>query len=158
MGKATCKRTQAYWRKGQKRLEAVRRIYEDLLLKLYQRAVEERDVTLETMWAIEELAAEVVSSAYYAALWAVKALFCAEGMKQPKTHEGIFRQFNLHFIATGRLPKEAAKLLHQRFDMRQRADYEAEATFSEEHAVLAIKHVERFFSMVEAELRRIGAL
>lgn len=127
------KQVRGYWAKAQQRLEVARGLRE-------QGHIE-----------------EAVSLAYYAAFWAAKALLQAEGV-EARSHDGVRTMVSLHFIRTGRLPREAGRFLARRHDERWRADYEAESFLTDEDAEIAITEAEQFLLLAEVELQAMGLL
>ena len=59
---------------------------------------------------------------YYAAYYAVSALLIANGITA-KTHEGIIRMFNQHFVMTGKVDRELGRQYNILFTMRLTGDY-----------------------------------
>lgn len=59
---------------------------------------------------------------YYAAYYAVSALLVANGIIA-KTHEGIIRMFNQHFVMTGKVERELGRQYNILFTMRLTGDY-----------------------------------
>lgn len=112
-------RVRTFWDKGEERLRAAR--------LLYQQGFYE----------------EAVSAAYYATLWAARALLLTEGA-EPRTHEGVRTMLGLYFIRPGRLPQEVGRLFTRRLDDRMSADYSDASFLSQEDAEEAIGQAERF--------------
>lgn len=59
---------------------------------------------------------------YYAAYYAVSALLIANGITA-KTHEGIIRMFNQHFVMSGKVDRELGRQYNILFTMRLTGDY-----------------------------------
>lgn len=59
---------------------------------------------------------------YYAAYYAVSALLIANG-HTAKTHEGIIRMFNQHFVMNGKVDREMGRQYNILFTMRLTGDY-----------------------------------
>ncbi|MGC8783103.1 MAG: HEPN domain-containing protein [Armatimonadota bacterium] len=116
-------RVRTFWDKGEERLKAAR--------LLHQQGFYE----------------EAVSVAYYATLWAARALLLTEGA-EPRTHEGVRTMLGLYFIRTGRLPQEMGKLFTRRLDDRMSADYSDINFLSSEDAEEAIEQAERFIQTI----------
>lgn len=55
-----------------------------------------------------ELWATAANRLYYAAYYAVSSLLLFHGLNA-KTHEGIIRMFNMHFVKTGRIDTEQGR-------------------------------------------------
>lgn len=118
-------RVRTFWDKAEERLRAAR--------LLYQQGFYE----------------EAVSVAYYATLWAARALLLTEGA-EPRTHEGVRTMLGLYFIRTGRLPQEVGRLFTRRLDDRMSADYSDANFLSGEDAEEAIEQAERFLEALHA--------
>ena len=59
---------------------------------------------------------------YYAAYYAVSALLIANGFTA-KTHEGVIRLFNQHFVMNGKVDREMGRQYNILFTMRLTGDY-----------------------------------
>lgn len=59
---------------------------------------------------------------YYAAYYAVSALLIANGYTA-KTHEGVIRLFNQHFVMNGKVDREMGRQYNILFTMRLTGDY-----------------------------------
>jgi len=59
---------------------------------------------------------------YYAAYYAVSALLIYNNINT-KTHDGIIRMFNQHFVYTGMIDKELARQYNLLYTMRLTGDY-----------------------------------
>lgn len=68
---------------------------------------------------------------YYAAYYSVSALLLENGISV-KTHEGVIQMFSLHFVKTGKLPREIGKKYNALFGLRLTGDYEDEYNLCEE--------------------------
>jgi uncharacterized protein (UPF0332 family) len=90
---------------------------------------------------------EAISVAYYATLWAARALLLTEGA-EPRTHEGVRTMLGLYFIRTGKLPNEVGRLFTRRLDDRMSADYSADAFLTSEDAEDALHQAESFIEAV----------
>lgn len=74
-----------------------------------------------------------VNSLYYACFYAVSALLVLHQMKSKK-HAGIRTFFNLHFVKTGIVSIESARIYNDLFERRQEGDYEDFFVFNEAEA------------------------
>ncbi|MDW8291448.1 MAG: HEPN domain-containing protein, partial [Armatimonadota bacterium] len=90
---------------------------------------------------------EAVSVAYYATLWAARALLLTEGA-EPRTHEGVRTMLGLYFVRTGRLSQEVGRLFTRRLDDRMSADYSDVNFLGREDAEEAVAQAERFLEAV----------
>lgn len=70
-----------------------------------------------------------VNRYYYTLYYAISALLMEEGITV-KTHKGVISEFGRHFVATGKLPIESARLLAQVAQLRTVGDYDVEANFT----------------------------
>jgi uncharacterized protein (UPF0332 family) len=116
-------RVRAFWDKSAERLRAARLLFEQ---GFYE---------------------EAISVAYYATLWAARALLLTEGA-EPRTHEGVRTMLGLYFIRTGKLPNEVGRLFTRRLDDRMSADYSADAFLTSEDAEDALHQAESFIKAV----------
>lgn len=116
-------RVRAFWDKSAERLRAARLLFEQ---GFYE---------------------EAISVAYYATLWAARALLLTEGV-EPRTHEGVRTMLGLYFIRTGKLPNEVGRLFTRRLDDRMSADYSADAFLTSEDAEDALHQAESFIEAV----------
>jgi uncharacterized protein (UPF0332 family) len=74
-----------------------------------------------------------VNRLYYACFYAVSALLVLHQMKSKK-HAGIRSLFNLHFVKTGIISLESARIYNDLFERRQEGDYEDFFVFNESEA------------------------
>jgi uncharacterized protein (UPF0332 family) len=116
-------RVRAFWDKSAERLRAARLLFEQ---GFYE---------------------EAISVAYYATLWAARALLLTEGA-EPRTHEGVRTMLGLYFIRTSKLPNEVGRLFTRRLDDRMSADYSADAFLTSEDAEDALHQAESFIEAV----------
>jgi uncharacterized protein (UPF0332 family) len=82
----------------------------------------------------------------------VTALLLTKGL-EARSHEGLVRMFNLHFIKTGLLPKECSAILSHAQRAREEADYWPEIPFSKEDADLRITEIKRLIIQIKNLLR-----
>jgi uncharacterized protein (UPF0332 family) len=99
---------------------------------------------------------DAVTRAYYAVFHAACALLASIG-RTARTHEGLRRVVNEHFVRPGLLAAEHARALRQIAGERSDADYDASAIFSEEESRADIASAEAFVAAVEALLGQDGA-
>lgn len=69
-----------------------------------------------------ELWATAANRLYYAAYYAVSALLLVNGLNA-KTHDGIIRLFNMHYIKTEKIDMELGRQYNRLFTMRITGDY-----------------------------------
>lgn len=92
-----------------------------------------------------------INRAYYATFYAAQAALDTFD-EHPKTHTGVLRRFQHHFVQPGRLPLATGGILAHAFDLRQRADYDAFATFETRRASDLVDDAGQFVQAVEALL------
>ncbi len=88
-----------------------------------------------------------VNRMYYACYYAVSALLVANGI-QVKSHEGVRQQLGLHFVLTGKIPKEQGQFYSILFSKRTAGDYEDFLTHNKETADSLYPHCEEFISQI----------
>ena len=88
-----------------------------------------------------------VNRLYYACFYAVSALLIKEGYSSFK-HTGVRSLFNLHFVKTGVVPKELARIYNDLFERRQESDYTDFITFKESQVQPLIPQAEEFVERI----------
>jgi len=88
-----------------------------------------------------------VNRLYYACFYAVSALLIKEGYSSSK-HTGVRSLFNLHFVKTGVVPKELARIYNDLFERRQESDYADFITFKESQIQPLIPQAEEFVERI----------
>jgi len=88
-----------------------------------------------------------VNRLYYACFYAVSALLIKEGCSSSK-HTGVRSLFNLHFVKTGVVPKELARIYNDLFERRQESDYTDFITFKESQVQPLIPQAEEFLERI----------
>ena len=80
--------------------------------------------TLEDAQKVIELKMWVTAAnrLYYAAYYAVSALLISNNINT-KTHDGIIRMFNQHFVYTGKIDRELARQYNSLYTIRLTGDY-----------------------------------
>lgn len=63
-----------------------------------------------------------VNRLYYACFYAISALLLLEGRSSTR-HTGVRSLFNLHFVRTGIVSKDLARVYNDLFERRQEGDY-----------------------------------
>ena len=63
-----------------------------------------------------------VNRLYYSCFYAVSALLARDGRSSPR-HTGVRSLFNRHYVRTGIVPRELARLYNDLFERRQEGDY-----------------------------------
>jgi uncharacterized protein (UPF0332 family) len=92
-------------------------------------------------------AAVAVSAAYYAVLYAARALL-SEAELNAKTHTGTWSLFAKHFVASGEFEDDLYAAVRRLQELRERADYDARDPTPEE-ATGAVSDAKRFVNAVE---------
>jgi len=126
-------RVRTFWDKAQERLKAAHLLYRE---GFYE---------------------EAISTAYYAALWAARALLLVEGA-EPRTHEGVRTLLGFYYIRPGRMPHQMGKIFNQRLDERMRADYSADTYLDAEDVEQALQEATQFLQVAQALLTEGGYL
>lgn len=84
-----------------------------------------------------------VNRLYYSAYYLVSALLYKNNIKA-ETHNGIKTQFFLHFVKTGEMDKNSAKIYAHLFDWRQETDYADFVEFDAETVQPLLYEVKEF--------------
>ncbi len=72
-----------------------------------------------------------VSRAYYAVFHHLKAILFTIG-HEPRSHEGAFHLFNIHFVKTGKFLPKYGKIFKKIKKHREESDYKSTTIFSKE--------------------------
>lgn len=64
-----------------------------------------------------------INRLYYACYYATVALLVKHGLN-PGTHAGVKQMLGMHFVATGRLPREVGRTFSLLFERRHSSDYD----------------------------------
>lgn len=117
--------------------------------ELFFYRLERAQETLEDarILAISERWNACVNRLYYACFYAVSALLIKEGYSSSK-HTGVRSLFNLHFVKTGVVPKELARIYNDLFERRQESDYTDFITFKESQVQPLIPQAEEFVERI----------
>jgi uncharacterized protein (UPF0332 family) len=97
-----------------------------------------------------------VNNAYYAMFYAVIALLAIKMMETSK-HGGAISLFDREFVKTGVFSRDFSRWLHQAFDLRQRCDYEAQFSISEEEARITLTAAEKFVAEVKSVIAAMNS-
>lgn len=103
--------------------------------------------------AREGYSADAVSRAYYAILHAAKAALYVHDVGA-ESHAAVRRLFGLHLIRAGEIEQEWSAHLAEGLDDRLAADYDAEASFSEEQALYECRRSREFLDRIRRHLLR----
>ena len=85
---------------------------------------------------------------YYAVFHAVNALLINDGL-YVNTHHGSHALFHLHYIKTGKMPIEYARLYSQLQTMREESDYNCVYEVEPEELKQRIKPAQQFIEDIE---------
>ena len=91
-----------------------------------------------------------VNRLYYACFYAVSALLTQEGLSSSR-HTGVRSLFNQHFVRTGRIGRDAARIFNDLFERRQEGDYVDFVQFQEAQVRAWMPQAEVFVGQI-AEL------
>ncbi len=94
-----------------------------------------------------------INRLYYSCFYVVSALLLKHDINAT-THTGLINQFNLHFIKTGIVEKEAGKLYANLLDWRQTGDYGDMFDFTKEKVEPLLVPVEEFINKIEALIKQ----
>ena len=93
--------------------------------------------------------ASTISRAYYAILFASRALLAREGV-EPRTHKGVFMQLGRLYFKTGRFPLHHNRALERAEDLRMLSDYADELDLDRSEAEQVVQDARAF--VADAEL------
>lgn len=88
---------------------------------------------------------------YYAAFHAARALLATKGL-DPSRHTGVIKLFSQHFVKTGLVLPETAKVLSRSFEKRMDSDYEDYVQFTKKEAEAVGEEVQVFIRACEKAL------
>ena len=89
-----------------------------------------------------------ISRAYYAMYYATQALLLSQNL-DTSTHRGVIKLLGLHFVKTGKITPNVARLLSDAYDLRQASDYDSDLSENEMAAQSAIENAKKFISEVK---------
>ena len=98
-----------------------------------------------------------VSKAYYSMFHYARALILLDGL-EARSHSGVIHLVNLHFVKAGRFSPEVARWLSQYEMLRENADYDSAAVFTESISEDAITAASDYGEAVCNALRAAGYL
>ena len=95
----------------------------------------------------------IINRAYYAAFYAVLALFLAEDVElKSSRHAGVISIFDREFVHRGLIEKEFSKTLHKLFEQRQEADYKELSEPSAEDAARFVRLAQNFVGRIKKQI------
>lgn len=101
--------------------------------------------------------AVAISRSYYAMFYAASAILASARLSHSK-HTSVHSAFGEHFVKTGLIEPEYARLLINAFDSRLDADYEADFTAQPEAAAAILDDARKFVARIERYLQEAGLL
>lgn len=90
-----------------------------------------------------------VNRLYYCCFYAVTALLAKDGMSSGK-HTGVRSLFNLHYVKTGKVPKNIAQIYNDLFEKRQEGDYIDFVRFEEDQVKPLIPDTEKLLNHIKS--------
>jgi uncharacterized protein (UPF0332 family) len=122
---------------------------EDLIQYRLERAQESLDDA--RLLADAESWNTCVSRLYYSCFYAVSALLVRDGLSSSR-HTGIRSLFNRHYVRTGVIPRDLARLYNDLFERRQESDYADFVRFQADQVRPWIPQTERFLAHISSLL------
>jgi uncharacterized protein len=89
-----------------------------------------------------------VNRLYYSCYYIVSALALKDNILS-QTHSGLKNQFNLHYVKTGKVPVEMAKLYADLIDSRLKGDYGDLYDFDKEMVETLLKPTGDFIELIK---------
>ena len=111
--------------------------------------LEKSKKTLEDAQKVIELKMWVTAAnrLYYAAYYAVSALLISNNINT-KTHDGIIRMFNQHFVLPGKIDRELARQYNSLYTMRLTGDYGDCFDLQENDVLPLVKPAQTFIAKI----------
>jgi uncharacterized protein (UPF0332 family) len=94
-----------------------------------------------------------VNRLYYACFYAVSALLVLHGLSSSK-HAGLRSLFNKHYVRTGKIPKDLARIYNDLFERRQEGDYIDFVRFEESQVLPWLSKTEEFIGHITGLVER----
>ena len=85
---------------------------------------------------------------YYSVLHAVNALFINDGL-QAVRHKGSHAQFSLHYISTGKLPRDYGRFYNNLQTLREKSDYNCFYDVDEQDVIDGMEKAKQFIEAIE---------
>ena len=121
----------------------------DDLMRAGEEALQSARLLVEhNLWA------DAISRAYYAMVYATRALLGEKG-HAPKTHRGAIQLFGREFVQPGTFSPDVAKLLTTTMAFRERADYGLRGDLAEADARRTVDAAERFLNTAGDVLKKM---
>ena len=100
----------------------------------------------------------IINRAYYAAFYAVLALFLKDDVQiKTSKHTGVIAIFDREFVKANRIDKHYSQVLHTLFDARLEGDYKELVELTVEEAAEQVKLAKDFLQHVKAFIQNSGA-
>lgn len=93
-----------------------------------------------------------VNRLYYACYYAAIALLIKHGIN-PGTHAGVKQMLGMHFVATGRIPRDVGRSFSLLFERRHSSDYDDFVYTSEEEIDELSPKAEMFIQTIDTLLK-----
>jgi uncharacterized protein (UPF0332 family) len=90
-----------------------------------------------------------VNRLYYACFYAVSALLVGRGLSSSR-HSGVRSLFNKHYVKTGKVQKDLARIYNDLFERRQEGDYIDFVQFEESQVRPWISEAEKFIAHIRS--------
>ena len=121
----------------------------DDLIRAGEQALESAGLLADhALWA------DAISRAYYAMVYAARALLAEKGLA-PRTHRGVVQLFGREFVRPGIFPKDVARLLAATMAFRDRADYGLRGDLAERDARKAVDAAREFLETARDLLKKM---
>jgi uncharacterized protein (UPF0332 family) len=120
-------------------------------IKYRLKRADEETLAAQTLVA-EQLWNSALNRLYYAAFYAVNALLLSKDISV-KTHHGLKRMFDLHFVKTGIVSKESGIVFTTLYTMRGEGDYSDFMEFEKETVVPLMQEVIDFIEEIKSKIK-----
>ena len=90
---------------------------------------------------------------YYAAFYAARSLLATRGLDSSR-HSGVISLFQQHFVRTGVISSDTARVLPRAFEKRQTSDYDDFSEPSNEEVLSLRSQVQAFLHSCEEVLKQ----
>lgn len=94
---------------------------------------------------------DAISRAYYAVFHAASAVLLAEGISV-ESHAALKNAFGLHFVKSGKIDKQYARILNRLKDERENGDYDIYTSFEKADACNDVAEAEKFIGEIKRYL------
>ena len=94
-----------------------------------------------------------VNRLYYSCFYAVSALLVRDGLSSSR-HTGVRSLLNRHYVRTGKVPRELARIYNDLFERRQEGDYADFVRFQANQVRPRILQAEAFIAHMRALLNK----